>query len=137
MTTSEIKRITGVSPSTLNDWKKDDHAKKNLAKLLIEIPAEEAIYTIGQLGKKKQTRNRFTDKMLAIASIRMQENLFWSNPGGEVLLSSVICKIIKNNNFSDLMAIKKQVGSKMIRFVFENIYKGGSNDVTRKIIYSA
>ena len=64
------------------------------------------------------------NQIIELSELRIRENIFWSNPNGQLPLKNIVCAIINGRNISDLQSLQFKFGKEIIQQIFDRHYKG-------------
>lgn len=89
---------------------------------------------IKKLNSERGLQKKSEDKLISIKSLKLKENVFWSNPNGELPLKNILAAVVVGRNVSDLVALKKRFGSRKIRKVYSQISENKKNILASRIV---
>lgn len=128
LTFEQIAHESGISTRTI---------KRYFAGLNVTLLNSDAIKSaVLKLSgaPRKRSPNDTGDKVVFLASLKIRENVFWSNPKGSLPLKNVVAAVVVGRNISDLISLKKTFGDKAVRKIYMEMSDGKKNHLAGRIL---
>lgn len=128
LTYAQIASESGVSPRTVNRY----FAGLNVTTL--NSDAIKMVVLKLAAAQKKRNPNSKGNKVVSLESLRIRENVFWSNPKGSLPLKNIVAAVVGGRNISDLLSLKKKFGDKVICNIYMEMPDNNKNHLAGRVL---
>lgn len=104
----QIAEATGkISSRTVKRYFADENVTTSTAEAI-----KQAIIVLS--SKPKKAKGMKNEALIELSSLKIRENVFWSNPGGKLPLKNIVAAVAAGKNLSDFLHLKKKYGHKKV-----------------------